>query len=117
GSMQGAKIEKARQAACVALDQLSDDDIFSLVIYDNDSEVLIAPDRVGSSRNRDELKSRIDRIRPGGGTALHAGVTLGARQIRRNLDKERVNRVILLSDGLANVGPSRTSDLASLGRE
>ena len=41
----------------------------------------------------------------------------GARQIRKNLDKERVNRAILLSDGLANVGPSRTSDLAVLGRE
>jgi Ca-activated chloride channel family protein len=117
GSMQGAKIEKARQAACVALDQLADDDIFSLVMYDNESEVLIAPERVGGSRNRDDLKARIDRIRPGGGTALHAGVTLGARQIRRNLDKERVNRVILLSDGLANVGPSRTGDLAELGRE
>jgi Ca-activated chloride channel family protein len=117
GSMQGAKIEKARQAACVAVDQLSDDDIFSLVIYDNDSEVLIAPTRVGGLGNRDELKARIDRIRPGGGTALHAGVTLGARQIRRNLDKERVNRVILLSDGLANVGPSRTRDLAELGRD
>ncbi|MEA3211011.1 MAG: Ca-activated chloride channel [Chthoniobacter sp.] len=117
GSMQGAKIEKARQAACVAVDQLADDDLFSLVIYDNDTDVLIAPDRVGSSSHREELKSRIDRIRPGGGTALHAGVTVGARQIRRNLDKERVNRVILLSDGLANVGPSRTSDLARLGRE
>ncbi|HWM26414.1 MAG TPA: VWA domain-containing protein, partial [Chthoniobacterales bacterium] len=30
---------------------------------------------------------------------------------------QRVNRVILLSDGIANVGPSKTSDLASLGRE
>jgi Ca-activated chloride channel family protein len=117
GSMQGAKIEKARQAACVAVDQLADDDLFSLIIYDNQSEVLVAPERVGSSRHREELKSAIDRIRPGGGTALHGGVTLGARQVRKNLDKERVNRVILLSDGLANVGPSRTSDLAALGRE
>ncbi|MGB8167080.1 MAG: VWA domain-containing protein [Chthoniobacteraceae bacterium] len=117
GSMQGAKIEKARQAACVAVDQLADDDLFSLVIYDNETDVLIRPECVGSSRHREELKSAIDRIRPGGGTALHAGVTVGARQIRQNLAKERVNRVILLSDGLANVGPSRTSDLAALGRE
>lgn len=117
GSMQGAKIEKARQAACVAVDQLADDDLFSLVIYDNETDVLLRPERVGGSRHREELKSAIDRIRPGGGTALHAGVTVGARQIRQNLAKERVNRVILLSDGLANVGPSRTSDLVALGRE
>lgn len=117
GSMQGAKIEKARQAANVALDQLGDDDVFSLVIYDNETQVLIAPQRVGDSRHRDELKAKIDRIRPGGGTALHAGVVLGSNQVRHAFEKERVNRVILLSDGLANVGPSRTADLASLGRE
>ena len=117
GSMQGAKIEKARQAACVAVDQLADEDFLSLVIFDNETDVLLPPERVGGSRHREELKSAIDRIRPGGGTALHAGVTVGARQIRKNLDKERVNRVILLSDGIANVGPSRTSDLTRLGRE
>ena len=117
GSMQGAKIEKARQAACVAVDQLGEDDYLSLVTFDNETSVLLPPERVGSSRHREELKSSIDHIRPGGGTAIHAGVTVGARQIRQNLDKERVNRVILLSDGLANVGPSRTSDLATLGRE
>jgi len=117
GSMQGPKIEKARQAACVAVDQLADDDYFSLVTFDNETEVLLPPERVGDRRQREALKERIDRIRPGGGTAIHAGVTLGAQQLRRFLDKERVNRLVLLSDGLANVGPSRTSDLATLGRE
>ena len=117
GSMQGAKIEKARQAACVAVDRLSDDDFFSLVTFDNDTAVLLPPERVGGERHRDELKARIERIRPGGGTAIYAGVSLGAQQVRRHLEKEFVNRIILLSDGLANVGPSRTSDLAALGRD
>ncbi|MES2570156.1 MAG: VWA domain-containing protein [Verrucomicrobiota bacterium] len=115
GSMAGAKLEKARQAACVALDQLDANDYFSLVTYDNEADVLIPPQRIGSSRERDALKERIDRIRPGGGTAIYAGVKLGAEQLRRHQDRERVNRVILLSDGLANSGPSRTSDLAGLG--
>jgi Ca-activated chloride channel family protein len=117
GSMEGAKIEKARQAAAMAVDKLGDDDIFSLVTYDNETDLLIPPDRVGGRDHREELKARIHRIQPGGSTALHAGVVLGAKQVRRFFDKERVNRVILLSDGLANVGPSQTSDLASLGRE
>jgi len=117
GSMQGAKIEKARQAACVAVDRLGDDDYFSLVTFDNDTAVLLPPERVGGARHREELKSRIERIRPGGGTAIHAGVSVGAQQVRRHLEKEFVNRVILLSDGIANVGPSRTSDLAALGRD
>jgi Ca-activated chloride channel family protein len=117
GSMEGAKLEKARQAASVALDSLDPEDVFSLVVYDNEAEVLISPERVGSRQRREELKERISRIRTGGSTALYAGVQLGAKQVRKFLDKERVNRVILLSDGIANVGPSRTSDLTRLGRD
>jgi Ca-activated chloride channel family protein len=117
GSMQGAKIEKARQAACVAVDQLADDDYFSLVTFDNETDLLIPPSRVGDRRHREALKERIDRIRPGGSTAIHAGLTLGAEQLRRFFDKEHVNRVVLLSDGLANVGPRNASDFASLGRD
>ncbi len=117
GSMEGAKIEKARQAAAIAVDKLGDEDFFSLVTYDSETNLLIEPQRVGGASNRDELKARIRRIQPGGSTALHAGVVLGAKQVRRFFEKERVNRVILLSDGIANSGPSRPSDLASLGRE
>ena len=115
--MEGAKIEKARQAAAVAIDKLGDDDFFSLVIYDDQAEVLIEPQRVGGPSHREELKERIQRIRPGGGTALYAGVSLGAKQVRQFFANERVNRVILLSDGLANNGPSTPSELAALGRE
>src|SRR5205814_8431861 len=116
GSMEGAKLEKARQAAAMAVDKLGDDDIFSLVTYDDQTDLLIPPERVGGRDHREELKARIHRIQAGGSTALHAGVVLGAKQVRRLFDKERVNRVILLSDGLANVGPSSSSDIARLGR-
>jgi Ca-activated chloride channel family protein len=117
GSMEGAKLEKARQAAAMAVDKLGDDDFFSLVTYDDQTDLLIPPERVGNRDHREELKARIHRIQAGGSTALHAGVVLGAKQVRRFFEKERVNRVILLSDGIANVGPSSTSDLSRLGRE
>ncbi len=117
GSMEGAKLEKARQAASMAVDKLADDDIFSLVTYDNETDLLIPPERVGGTDHREDIKARIRRIQAGGSTALHAGVVLGAKQVRSRFARERVNRVILLSDGLANVGPSSTSDLARLGRE
>ena len=89
----------------MAVDKLGDDDIFSLVTYDNETDLLIPPERVGGTDHREDLKARIHRIQPGGSTALHAGVVLGAKQVRRHFEKERVNRVILLSDGIANVGP------------
>src|SRR6266567_2967984 len=62
GSMEGAKIEKARQAAAMAVDKLGDDDIFSLVTYDTETDLLIPPERIGNSDHRADLKSRIHRI-------------------------------------------------------
>jgi len=114
GSMAGAKLEKARQAAGVVLDQLGPDDIFSLVVYDDEVEVIIPPQRV---KDREEMKREIARIRNGGSTALYAGVEKGAAQLRKYFDREKVNRIVLLSDGLANVGPSSPSALANLGKE
>ncbi len=114
GSMSGAKIEKARQAACVAVDQLGEDDTFSLVVYDDETRVLIPPQKV---KDRRVLKAKINAIEPGGSTALHEGVTTGAKQLREVFDEEKVNRVILLSDGLANVGPSSPRELSKLGKK
>ncbi len=114
GSMAGAKLEKARQAAAVALDQLGPEDYFSVVVYDDEAEVLIAPQK---AREKETLKEKIHAIRDGGGTALYAGVEKGAAQLRKYFDGEKVNRIILLSDGNANVGPSSPSDLARFGKE
>jgi Ca-activated chloride channel family protein len=112
GSMTGAKIEKARQAAMGLVDQLAPGDSFSLIAYSDHAEVLVPAQEL---EDREAVKSRISHIRPGGSTALYAGVQLGATQIQRHLSGRRINRVILLSDGLANVGPSSPRDLRQLG--
>jgi Ca-activated chloride channel family protein len=112
GSMTGAKIEKARQAAMGLVDQLAPGDLFSLIAYSDFAEVLVPAQEL---EDKEAVKSRISRIRPGGSTALYAGVELGATQIQRHLSSRKINRVILLSDGLANVGPSSTQELRQLG--
>ncbi len=114
GSMSGSKIEKARQAAMGLVDQLGPDDIFSLVTYSTDATVEIHAQKV---EDKQALKSRIARVQAGGNTALHAGVSLGAKEVQNRYDSRQINRVILLSDGLANVGPSSTEDLKRLGRD
>ena len=113
GSMQGDKIEHARQAAMQAIDRLRDEDIVSVVTYDTSVEVLVPATK---ARDREEIKQRIARITARGNTALHAGVSKGAAEVRKFHGEKRVNRVILLSDGLANVGPSSPSELGQLGR-
>jgi len=61
------------------------------------------------------VRGAIEGIEAGGRTALFAGVSMGAREVRKFIDRNRVNLVILLSDGLANVGPSSPGDLGELG--
>ncbi|MEX2580127.1 MAG: VWA domain-containing protein [Verrucomicrobiales bacterium] len=114
GSMRGAKLEQAKQAAEMLVDQLDGDDVLSLVVYETEVEVLVPSAPLGN-RGR-EIKNRIRRIESGGSTALHGGVEQGGRQLEEFLSRERINRVILLSDGLANVGPSSNREIAGLGR-
>lgn len=112
GSMQGAKLEYAKKAAIEAVSRLDRRDFVSIVAYDDNVRVIVPATRAGDAGF---LSSRISEIGPGGGTALFAGVGFGAAEVRKNKNPEIINRVILLSDGQANVGPSSTADLADLG--
>ncbi|ATC65204.1 hypothetical protein CMV30_15265 [Nibricoccus aquaticus] len=113
GSMSGDKIEKAREAALEVLSRLAPDDILSVVAYDSDVETLVPAQRVGDGRR---ISAAIRSIRVNGNTALFGGVSQGASEVRKHLEDRRyIHRVILLSDGQANVGPSTPDDLARLG--
>ena len=112
GSMSGEKIRHARDAAAMAVGKLSDKDIVSIVTYDTTVDVIVP---ATPASNRRSIYQSIENISPGGNTALFAGVSKGAYEVRKFIDRNRVNRVILLSDGLANVGPSQPSELGSLG--
>ncbi len=112
GSMQGDKIKKAREAALMVLDQLNSKDIVSVVAYDNNVSVLVPATKAS---DKTAITAGINRLSAGGSTALFAGVSKGASEVRKFLAKNKVNRVILLSDGLANVGPDSPGELASLG--
>lgn len=113
GSMTGRKLEQAKQAAEMLVDQLRPEDVFSLVMYDTEVDVLAPAQPVG--KDRSEFKRIIRNIRAGGSTALYAGVETGGRQLQEFLRKNRINRVLLLSDGIANVGPSSNREIARLG--
>lgn len=112
GSMQGEKIEKAREAAISALEVLKADDIVSVIAYDSDVSVLVPATKL---TDKEQVAAAIRGIQANGNTALFGGVSKGAAEVRKFLDEKRVNRIILLSDGLANVGPSASGELASLG--
>ena len=112
GSMKGEKIKQAKKAAINAVRQLEPNDIVSIVIYDSVVNVLVPATKLTEV---EQVIAKIRGIESEGGTALFAGVSKGVAEVRKFLDKEHVNRVILLSDGRANVGPSSPGELASLG--
>ncbi len=112
GSMAGDKIARAKEAAIGALERLGAQDIVSVITYDTNVSVLVPATKL---TDREQVIERIRSISASGSTALFAGVSKGAEELRKFLDKERVNRVILLSDGLANVGPQSPSELGELG--
>jgi Ca-activated chloride channel family protein len=113
GSMQGAKLEKAKAGAIQVVEHLSSDDFFSLVAYDSKVEVLIPPRQ---AIDKERIEGRIQRIQTGGGTALYAAVERGGDLLGDDNRSKRLPRIILLSDGLANVGPSSPAEINSLGR-
>ena len=115
GSMSGEKIAKAREAAIMAISRLRSDDIISVVTYDSTVNVLVPATK---ATDKESIFQRIRRVNSGGSTALFAGVSKGAEELRKFLVDsrvQRVNRMVLLSDGLANVGPQSPDELGSLG--
>lgn len=112
GSMAGDKLHHARESAVLALDHLHRDDVVSVVTYDHLVDVLVPATRL---HDREAVAAAIRGIRPGGNTALFAGVGKGAAELEKFHHRHQVNRLVLLSDGLANVGPSEPAELARLG--
>ena len=112
GSMSGQKIAQAREAAIDAIRRLSPEDIVSVVTYDSTVHVLVPATKL---TDKERVTQLISQIQAGGNTALFAGVSKGAAEVRKFRSDERVSRVILLSDGLANVGPSAPGELGDLG--
>ncbi len=114
GSMSGDRIRQAKEAAACAVNQMNENDIVSIVVYDSDVSVLVPATKLTDKKS---VLEKIDSINADGTTALYAGTEKGAEEVKKFFDKGRVNRVILLSDGMANVGPSEPSDLKRLGQK
>jgi len=115
GSMsEESKMNYAKAALYALIDQLNREDIFSLVIYDDVVEVVRPARRVGNDKER--IRRLIDDIYPRGWTNLGGGMQEGLRQVEENAAKEYVNRVILLSDGLANQGITDPRRLQTIAR-
>ncbi|GGM10241.1 von Willebrand factor type A domain-containing protein [Dactylosporangium sucinum] len=112
GSMaEAGKLELVQHGLHTLVDQLRPTDSVAIVAYSDEAEVLRPMTAV---RDRGALHAAIDRLRVAGSTNLEAGLLKGYDIARSAFRTEATNRVILLSDGLPNVG---STDATSLVRE
>jgi Ca-activated chloride channel family protein len=112
GSMGGEKIRRAKDAAIMAVERLRKNDIISIVTYDHHADVLLPATK---ATDQGKIIAAINRLRAGGSSALYAGVEKAAKEVCKFFDRKRVNRIVLVSDGLANVGPKAPAELGALG--
>lgn len=111
GSMQGQKLAKVKLAAANLVRRLRPQDRLSLVIFDTEVEIAVPPTSGG---DKDAIQRAIQGINSRATTNLSGGWLQGCRLVGQNMAEGAVNRVILLSDGLANVGVRNPSQLVAM---
>ena len=112
GSMEGQKLNDARQAVIRLLDQLGPDDRLALVTYSNGVQTQSGLVSMNEA-NRRRLTSAVEHLHAGGGTNLGGGLKRGMEVLMHAPGDLRQRKVILISDGLANQG---VTDPNALGR-
>lgn len=114
GSMAGQKLDYTRQAAQFLVQNLSNQDILSVVLYNDKVETLLMPEKV---LRKDAINQRIAQIKASGTTNLSSGWLEGCKLVGQNLNDSHLNRVILMSDGLANRGVTDTAQLVTMSQQ
>ena len=89
-------MDVVKNAAIKVMRNLRPQDIFSVVAFSDRAEVII-PASYSSDKSR--LEARIRMLQPGGATEIYQGLQAAYDEIQRNASKERVNHIILLTDG------------------
>jgi Ca-activated chloride channel family protein len=110
GSMEGEKMVRAREAAMFCVDQMLPADRLSVVTFDDRIEVLFPSEPV---TNKQAMKDLIARVTARGSTALHEAWVRGGLTVSERMLDQGINRVVLITDGLANVGVTSTDEIVT----
>lgn len=104
GSMERQdRLGLAKRSLRLLVDELRDTDKVGIVIYGSTGRILLEPTSVDAD-HKQTIIDAIDALGAGGSTYAEQGLELGYRMAADEADPERITRVILVSDGVANVG-------------
>lgn len=96
GSMEGPPLEYVKQACTHVVDMLNQDDVLSIVTFEQMVDVLMPPQRV---TNKQMIKEGISHIVAGNTTNLYEGMRVGFQQIIAGEQPGRATRLVVLTDG------------------
>lgn len=111
GSMTGAKLDHARRCAAWLGERLRPTDELALIAYDDEVRLLLPRGPVGSA----SLAAALASVQPGGSTNLSGGWLKGLEQLR-TAPAGSARKILLLTDGMANVGITDAGAIAELAR-
>jgi Ca-activated chloride channel family protein len=95
-SMQGESMDMLKAATIHLLNNLRQKDILGIVAFSDRAEVVV-PASIYLDKRRTE--SQIRMMMPSGATEIYQGLKAGVNEVRRNFSPERINHIILLTDG------------------
>ena len=110
GSMGDSdKMSRVKDALMALVAQLRETDVLSIVVFDDNARVLVAATRL---TRKDLVRRAISEIVPGGSTNISDGLRLGYEEAKKSFRKDATNRVVLLTDGIANRGETEPDAIA-----
>lgn len=110
GSMAGDRISNVKNGLIKALESLRETDTVSIVTFATETETVIEPQNVSEISL---LQEAIEGIHVNGKTNLAGGLVQGLKLVNQNFNPQHNNCLILLTDGLANVGETDSEEIIS----
>jgi Ca-activated chloride channel family protein len=112
GSMNGPdRIELAKESLRILTRNLTEADTVSLVTYAGSTRVVLEPT---SAQHKDKIIAAIEDLRASGSTGMASGIDLAYERAAKTLAPGHISRVVVLSDGDANVGPHTHDEMLKL---
>jgi Ca-activated chloride channel family protein len=113
GSMEGAKIQAARASARTLVNRLADGDVISVDVFSDHARTLVPP-VVLTPETRARVLSVVAELGASGSTNMFEGLELAEMHLAQAPQDHPVRRIVMISDGQANVGPSSPQALGEL---
>ena len=108
-SMKGEKMEMVKASALHLVRTLRPGDLLSVVTFSDRAQLILEASQKLEQR---KAETQIRTILPSGGTEILQGLKLGLQQVRKNLSQERVNHIVLLTDGQTYGDEAESLELA-----